>query len=80
MWDRFNPTVLLALMTAEMDDVFVDFPREQVLLGDMMVPFSSLGLRGRLGADVPDVDREAAIIDFEFTVVDVYEKPSGKYG
>ena len=77
--ERLN---MFALMTAQMDDVYLDFSSEQVLhfcssddessTGVVRVPFSDLGLSAE-GDD-------KLIFDFEFTVKSIYDDSAGKYG
>ena len=73
---------MFALMTAQMDDVYLDFSSEQVVHFSssddesseavVWVPFSDLGLSAE--------GEDKYIFDFEFTVKSIYDDPAGKYG
>ena len=45
IFDNIDKTVVFALLSTELEDVYVDFDGEQVLFNDTMIPFESLGLR-----------------------------------
>ena len=70
-------------MTAHMDDIYVDFDSGHVLLfADetddsevTWIPFSDLGIDNSEGDD-----DNKFVFDFEFTVKNIYDDSSGKYG
>ena len=49
-----DKTMAFALLSTQIEGMYMDFDREQVLLEDHMVPFSNLGLRSPKSADSND--------------------------